>query len=96
LSPERHDLDKLEAYSRVKTAIAIDIFGPGRVIEKGVWIGGRPEYDVVQNTLYVFVLLARRNKMLDRQNLSHPIIGQQNFMLISGCTEPAAEAFTVQ
>ena len=93
----RRDLDKLQAYSgTVGSAMEIDVFGPKRIFDNGVWIGGRPRYLVANDAIVAFVLLARRNDMLHREKLSHAIIAQQNFMLFSGCTEPGTEEFLVQ
>ena len=94
----KRDLDKLQAYSSlVGSTIEVDVLGPNRVLDaNGAWIGGRPQYRMAQSTLVAFVVLARKNKMVSRKELSHPIASQANFVFLSGCTEPGAEEFSVQ
>jgi len=97
-----YDLNKLNTYSQLcGSTVELDVFGPQRVFDpkQGVWIGGRPQYTVLQNALFGFADIARKESVVvSRNRMSHLIAKLPNFILLSGATDPDARTanFSVQ
>lgn len=95
-----HDLDKLQYFSKLSgSEIELDVFGPLRKLDPntGGWIGGKPKYLISNETIFGFVMLARKNDIHERDKLNHPISKLQQFLLLTGITDPDTEIiFTIQ
>lgn len=97
-----YDLNKLNTYIQLcGSTVEFDIFGPERVFDckQGVWVGGRPQYTVNQDTLFGFVDIAQKESVaISRERMSHPVAKMASFVLLSGSTDPSARTaiFSVQ
>jgi hypothetical protein len=89
----KKDLNKLLEFSNLEKfkPIEYDIFGPDRIFNSKdkIWENGRRTFSIDEESLFIFFDIARKeSSVLKKSCINHPIIGNKNFILASGATDP--------